>query len=222
MAKILSTKLLSDSAYERLLAAGHELTQYNAVEAETLPFSAAPYPNYVCSSQNAVKALRDYWHRQDQAMLKNARWYCVGTQTAEALEQLGFKVSHCSENAETLIEEVLKPLNEPILWFSGVRKTRALEQFINDRGCDYIDCYLTRLVEKSFTTPYDALLFFSPSGVESFLKVNEMVRAHAFCIGETTAKAVRPHAQNGLSVSPKATSMQLVLEVIKHFKKDLS
>lgn len=222
MAKILSTKLLSDSAYERLLAAGHELTQYNAVEVETLPFSAAPYPNYVCSSQNAVKALRDYWHRQDQAMLKNARWYCVGTQTAEALEQLGFKVSHCSENAETLIEEVLKPLNEPILWFSGVRKTRALEQFINDRGCDYIDCYLTRLVEKSFTTPYDALLFFSPSGVESFLKVNEMVRAHAFCIGETTAKAVRPHAQNGLSISPKATSMQLVLEVIKHFKKDLS
>lgn len=221
MAKILSSKLLSDSAYERLLAAGHELTQYNAVEAETLPFSAAPYPHYVCSSQNAVKALRDYWHRQDQAMLKNARWYCVGTQTAEALEQLGFKVSHCSENADTLIEEVLKPLNEPILWFSGVRKTRALEQFINDRGCDYIDCYLTRLVEKSFTTPYDALLFFSPSGVESFLKVNEMVRAHAFCIGETTAKAVRPHAQNGLSVSQKATSMQLVLEVIKHFKKDL-
>lgn len=222
MAKILSTKLLSDSAYERLLAAGHELTQYNAVEAETLPFSAAYYPHFVCSSQNAVKALSDYWHRQDQEMLKNAGWYCVGTQTAEALEQLGFKVSHCSENAETLIEEVLKPLNEPILWFSGVRKTRALEQFINDRGCDYIDCYLTRLVEKSFTTPYDALLFFSPSGVESFLKVNEMVRAHAFCIGETTAKAVRPHAQNGLSISPKATSMQLVLEVIKHFKKDLS
>lgn len=222
MAKILSTKLLSDSAYERLLAAGHELTQYNAVEAETLPFSAAYYPRFVCSSQNAVKALSDYWHRQDQEMLKNAGWYCVGTQTAEALEQLGFKVSHCSENAETLIEEVLKPLNEPILWFSGVRKTRALEQFINDRGCDYIDCYLTRLVEKSFTTPYDALLFFSPSGVESFLKVNEMVRAHAFCIGETTAKAVRPHAQNGLSISPKATSVQLVLEVIKHFKKDLS
>ena len=154
-------------------------------------------------------------------MLKSARWYCVGTQTAEALEQLGFKVSHCSENAETLIEEVLKPLNEPILWFSGVRKTRALEQFINNRGCDYIDCYLTRLVEKSFTSAYDALLFFSPSGVESFLKANEMGRAHAFCIGETTAKAVRPHAQNGLSVSPKATSMQLVLEVIKHFKKDL-
>ena len=221
MAKILSSKLLSDSAYERLLAAGHELTQYNAVEAETLPFSAAPYPHYVCSSQNAVKALSEYAHRQDQAMLKSARWYCVGTQTAEALEQLGFKVSHCSENAETLIEQVLKPLNEPILWFSGVRKTRALEQFINNRGCDYIDCYLTRLVEKSFTSAYDALLFFSPSGVESFLKANEMGRAHAFCIGETTAKAVRPHAQNGLSVSPKATSMQLVLEVIKHFKKDL-
>jgi uroporphyrinogen-III synthase len=220
MAKILSSKLLSDSSYERLLAAGHELTQYNAVEAETLPFSAASYPHYVCSSQNAVRALSEYSHRQDQAMLKSARWYCVGTQTAEALEQLGFKVNHCSENAETLIEEVLKPLNDRILWFSGVRKTRALEQFINAKGCDYIDCYLTRLVYKTFAGPYDALLFFSPSGVESFLKVNEMGRAHAFCIGETTAKAVRPHTE-ALSVSPKATSMQLVLEVIKHFKKDL-
>jgi uroporphyrinogen-III synthase len=220
MAKILSSKLLSDSSYERLLAAGHELTQYNAVEAETLPFSVAAYPNFVCSSQNAVIALSEYAHRQDQAMLKSARWYCVGTQTAEALEQLGFKVNHCSENAETLIEEVLKPLNDRILWFSGVRKTRALEQFIINKGCDYIDCYLTRLVEKSFNSAYDALLFFSPSGVESFLKANEMGRAHAFCIGETTAKAVRPHTE-ALSVSPKATSMQLVLEVIKHFKKDL-
>ncbi|MGA0942441.1 MAG: uroporphyrinogen-III synthase [Flavobacteriaceae bacterium] len=190
------------------------------METQTLPFSAASYPHYVCSSQNAVRALSEYSHRQDQAILKSARWYCVGTQTAEALEQLGFKVNHCSENAETLIEEVLKPLNDRILWFSGVRKTRALEQFINNKGCDYIDCYLTRLVEKSFNSAYDALLFFSPSGVESFLKANEMGRAHAFCIGETTAKAVRPHTE-ALSVSPKATSMQLVLEVIKHFKKDL-
>lgn len=220
MAKILSTKMLSENAYERLLAAGHELTQYNAIEAETLPFSAAHYPYYVCSSQNAVAALKEYWHRQDEVMLKQATWFCVGSQTGEALETLGLKVSRMAENAEHLIEETLKPLNDRILWLSGVRKTRALEQFINNKGCDYMDCYLTRLVEKSFNGTYDALLFFSPSGVDSFLKSNKLGQARAFCIGETTAAAARAHTE-AISIASKATSMQLALEVIKHFKKEL-
>ena len=43
MASILSTKILEDAIYERLLAAGHALTHYNALEAEHFPFSAAPY-----------------------------------------------------------------------------------------------------------------------------------------------------------------------------------
>ncbi len=221
MAKILSTKILEDAVYERLLAAGHALTQYNALEAESFPFSAAPYPVYVCSSQNAVAALREYWHRQDQNTLQTAKWFCVGEKTAETLEALGIQVTATAENATALIENYLKPLDTKILWFTGVRKTPALENFIREKGCDYMDCYMTRAVQKSFSQDFDAILFFSPSGIESYLKSNSLQSTTlACCIGETTAEAAKAHTTD-LLVSKKASSMHLAVEVINHFKKEL-
>jgi uroporphyrinogen-III synthase len=221
MAKILSTKILEDAVYERLLAAGHTLTQYNALEAETFPFSAAPYPVYVCSSQNAVAALKEYWHRQDQSTLQVAKWFCVGEKTAEALEGLGIQVTATAENATALIENYLKPLDTKILWFTGIRKTAALETFIREKGCDYMDCYMTHAVQKSFSQDFDAVLFFSPNGIESYLKSNNLQSTTLACsIGETTAEAAKAHTTN-LLVSKKASSMHLAVEVINHFKKEL-
>lgn len=221
MAKILSTKIQEDAVYERLLAAGHVLTQYNALEAESFPFCAAPYPVYVCSSQNAVAALKEYWHRQDQNTFQAAKWFCVGEKTAKALEVLGVQVMATAENATALIENHLKPLETKILWFTGVRKTTALENFIREKGCDYMDCYMTRAVQKSFSQDFDAVLFFSPSGIESYLKNNRLKSSTlACCMGETTAEAAKVHTTN-LLVSKKASSMNLVVEVINHFKKEL-
>jgi uroporphyrinogen-III synthase len=221
MVSILSTKILEDAVYERLLAAGHALTHYSALEAEHFPFSSAPYPVYVCSSQNAVAALQEYWHRQDEKILLNAQWFCVGEQTANALADLGIKVTAQAENAATLIEDHLKPLHTKPLWFTGVRKTAALEHFIREKGCDYMDCYMTRTVEKSFSNTFDAVMFFSPSGIESYLKHNSLSDSTlACCIGETTAEAAKAHTSN-LLVSKKAGAMHLAVEVINHFKKKL-
>jgi len=221
MVSILSTKILEDAVYERLLAAGHALTHYNALEAEHFPFSSAPYPVYVCSSQNAVAALKEYWHRQDEKILLNAQWFCVGEQTANALADLGIKVTAQAENAAALIEDHLKPLQTKPLWLTGVRKTAALEHFIREKGCDYMDCYMTRAVEKTFSNTFDAVLFFSPSGIDSYLKYNALSDSTlACCIGETTAEAVKAHSSN-LLVSKKAGAMHLAVEVINHFKKEL-
>ena len=84
-----------------------------------------------------------------------------------------------------------------------------------------MDCYMTRAVQKSFSQDFDAVLFFSPSGIESYLKSNSLQSATlACCIGETTAEATMAHTTN-LLVSKKASNMHLAVEVINHFKKEL-
>ena len=92
MAKILSTKILSEGSFERLIAAGHQCSHYDVLSVEPLPFAAPKYDVYICSSQNAVKALSYYWKNQDTKHLLNTDWYCVGEKTTELLKNLGIKV----------------------------------------------------------------------------------------------------------------------------------
>ena len=62
------------------------------------------------------------------------------------------------------------------------------------------------------------LLFYSPSGVESYLQTNSIGASWCFCIGETTATAVRPLTER-LTVSPKADA-DLLVAAAQHILDD--
>ena len=222
MANILSTKTLSESALERLLAAGHKVTHYDILEAEHLPFAAPPYQVYICSSQNAVAALKHYWKNQSVDYLLNTDWYCVGEKTKESLESLGLRVLVCSENAEDLIENHLNSdalKDKRKLWLTGVRKTPATQAFLQAHRADYIDVYLTIPNLRMFEQSFDGILFYSAQGVETFMKANLVTSTTTlFCIGATTADAALKHSQQ-VVVAKKASSELLVIDTVLHFKK---
>ena len=56
------------------------------------------------------------------------------------------------------------------------------------------------------------VLFYSPSGIDSYLKENNTDKT-AFCIGETTAKAARNHFEN-VQVA-NLPSVESLLELVK-------
>ena len=171
MAKILSTKTLSEVSFERLLAAGHQISHYDIISAEPLPFAAPRYDLYICSSQNSVTALSHYWKNQDQEHLLNTDWYCVGDKTAEALKKMKLKVVEIAHSAKELIEERLSnpELEEKRkLWLSGVKKTKETEAFIRSKKADAIDVYLTIPNLKKVAESFDVILFYSPQGIEYF------------------------------------------------------
>ena len=56
---------------------------------------------------------------------------------------------------------------------------------------------------------FDGILFFSPSGVQSFMVENSMESAMAFCIGETTASEAKKHTEN--VVIANSTSIESVI-----------
>ena len=56
-----------------------------------------------------------------------------------------------------------------------------------------IEAYRTVLNERKFDKVFDGILFYSPSGIESYLNDNIDRIAVAFCIGETTAQEARKY-----------------------------
>lgn len=221
MAKILSTKILSESTFERLLAAGHSITHYDLFNSEPLPFAAPLYDIYICSSQNAVASLKHYWKNQPVEYLLNTDWYCVGEKTKESLESLGLNVIVCAETAEELIEKYLDSdaLNDKRkLWLTGVRKTPATHAYLQAKKADYIDVYVTIPNLKVFEQSFDGILFYSAHGVDTFMKAHQIDSATTlFCIGTTTATAALKFSQKVVTAK-QASAERLVADTVLYFK----
>ena len=224
MAKILSTKALSEVSFERLLAAGHQISHYDIISAEPLPFAAPRYDIYICSSQNAVNALLHYWKNQDQEHLLNTDWYCVGNKTAEALKKLNLRVVEIVHSAKELIEEKLSShaLEEKRkLWLTGVKKTKETEAFIRNKKADSIDVYLTIPNLKKVSESFDVVLFYSPLGIEYFLKSNSIDESvKVYCIGETTAQKAESLNIPVTAVAKTPSSERMVLDCILDLKNN--
>ncbi len=224
MAKILSTKTLSEVSFERILAAGHQISHYDIISAEPLPFAAPRYDLYICSSQNAVNALSHYWKNQDQEHLLNTDWYCVGDKTAEALKKMGLRVVEIAHSAKELIEETLSSPEfeeKRKLWLSGVKKTKETETYIRSKKADAIDVYLTIPDLKKVSESFDVVLFFSPQGIEYFLKSNSIEEGvKVYCIGDTTAQKAETLNISVTAVAKTPSSERMVLDCILDLKNN--
>ncbi|GAA6764644.1 hypothetical protein AAFH68_05750 [Flavobacterium sp. CGRL1] len=63
----------------------------------------------------------------------------------------------------------------------------------------------------------EALLFFSPSGVKSYLKDNTINKQLCFCIGETTAEALHKITKN-IIIADQPTIEDVIEDVIQEYK----
>jgi uroporphyrinogen-III synthase len=110
--------------------------------------------------------------------------------------------------------------NESFLHLCGNRKLPDFGlgmQAENIKYCETI-VYQTHLVPRKQNPEPTGVLFFSPSGVESYLSNNSIGNSWCFCIGNTTASAVAQHT-NRITI-PKSPNINLVIaQAAKHFRK---
>lgn len=85
------------------------------------------------------------------------------------------------------------------------------------RAFQEIIVYKTMLTHKKIDAVPDAVLFFSPSGVESHEKYHELANTHCFCIGDTTAAAFT-QVPKSISVAKTPSANQVVAKTIHYFK----
>jgi len=216
MSSILSTKLLSSSQKELLLNANQSFVAYDAITIEYLKYeqNKTTFDYYIFTSKNGVKAFLKNENQNKKPV------FCVGKKTKICLEENGFKVAKTAHNSMALGKIIAKShKNESFLIFSGNLRRAELGSILHQNNIYHkeIIVYTTHLNYKRYTRSFDGILFFSPSGVQSFIKENRLENSYAFCIGNTTAMEAKKHT-NQVIIANKPSIENVLVQAIKHFR----
>lgn len=190
--KILSTKILTD--IQRELLASYEVEEVSMID---ISFGEGfkiteKIENAVFTSANSVRSVFKI-HQNKANWFKTV--YCVGTKTQSLLEKYGIKVAVVANNAAELAQVLAHKFSEEthllkeISWFCGNLKNDDLPSIMAENGVLVTEykVYTTTLVPQKINKPFDAILFYSPSGIKSYLQKNKATLAPVICIGVTTA-----------------------------------
>lgn len=202
---ILSTRSLEDSLVKEIAGAGLGLIQSDFIRIDTLEDpSSIKHSTVIVSSKNALRGMN----------LKGKKVFCVGSKTKAAIEGLGYEVAKVFSSSEKLGMYVAA-LGEPATFICGRLRMNSVEKCFEEASVQLqvIEAYETIMTPEKVSEKYDAALFFSPSGVESFFSENEFSET-AVCIGPTTKAAFKKYSNNSV-VSDETTIESVVAKAIE-------
>lgn len=217
---ILSTKTLSTEQRQFFIEANLDLLEQDFIEIENNNFELNNIKdNLIFSSQNAILSLMN---QPDWEKFKTKNVFCVGIKSKELLEQNGFKVDVYMDYASELAEIITLIYNkESFTFFSGNLRKETLPKALKAAKIDFneIEVYQTKLApfKISKEEKLDGILFFSPSAVESFLTNNKIKSEICFCIGETTAEALKNNEIKNIVIAESPTIDDVIAEVIEYY-----
>ena len=196
METIVSTKILTEAQQSVLSGLDIQLIEHNFVSINLLPIKLTlPYNLLIFTSQNAVRSVLQH---PLATTLKDCVVLCVGKRTAQLLEKSGFTVCCSFHYATDLTKYLSANLKEfenmtHIAFFAGTHRLETLPQFFAKYlpNVEEITAYQTELTPITIHKKVDGILFFSPSGVESYRSCNPAGKEKVFCIGDTTAEAAQ-------------------------------
>lgn len=213
---ILATKRLAPNQKQFLLNAGFWVMDEDFIAVNPLNFESSDLQDVVIfTSQNAVvQVVTQKENIQHKPVL------CVGEKTKKLLLDHGFSVLDCLSNAEELVETIEKKYwDKSFTFFCGKTKLDTIPQFFKERKLAHqiIEVYETLETPIKIAPKMDGILFFSPSGVSSYMKENKITTEICFCIGSTTATAVEPFTRN-IIMANQPTVENVIIQCINYFK----
>lgn len=217
--KILSTKKLTSSEKKNLSDSKFCLTEEDFIRIKLVEFKINSSNDLLLfTSKNAVLSLLKNKKLND---LKQVECICVGEKTKELLEENNFKVldySHYAEDLTAIISE--KYHNKSFTFFCGNLRRNTLPDFFtkNSIQFDEIQTYKNTFTSKKINEKFDTILFYSPSGVISFLEQNTISDEICFCIGTTTSQTLESYTKN-IILSEKPTTSSLLEKIIQYYQK---
>lgn len=216
--QILSTKILSPLQKQELVKIGLEVIEADFIKTENKPFELKNLnESLIFTSQNAVHSILSNPKSEE---LKKKNVYCVGLKTKTLLSDNGFNVVAYTGYASDLAEIIALIYNkESFTFFSGNLRRDTLPEALTEAGIKFneIQVYETSLQPQKIKGNPEAILFFSPSGVTSYLKDNSINKQLCFCIGETTAEALHKITKN-IIIADQPTIEDVIEDVINEYK----
>ncbi len=227
---IFATRKLPEKAAEKLLNAGFNLDEFDFIQVstqydETSFLSQLNNPESqarVFTSKNAVHALADLLSNNPIELSKK-KAFTVGIKATERLAELGIKANVRSDNAMILAQIIARNADvKAVDFFCGDQALDDLPEYLASKNIKVHKeiVYHTDLVQEKVSTElFDGLIFLSPSAVYSFFKKNTVnCKTPAFCIGATTAEAVRRRCDNPRIIAHHPSIDGVVERVIEYFQ----
>lgn len=170
--------------------------------------------NVIITSQNAVEALLTNFSAVE-LQFKNI--YCVGRRTKRMVEKRIGKVTHMAPNAKKLAEYLVEYIDgTEVTYFCSDLRLDDLPKILTENNItvNEVEAYQTKYDSEKFDNAVDGIMFYSPSTIEAFLKVNK-ANGIAFCIGETTANIAKKHFED-VRVA-KVPTVESVIELVNEY-----
>lgn len=214
MATVLSTKKLALNQKELLLNSRIGLVEYDSISIKFIDFTLeeGKIQNAIFTSKNALKAI-------EAKNIEIENCFCVGEKTSAYAKAFGLKISEKADNAKELALKIVKENSQKEFhFFSGNKRRDELPELLIENNIIYKETrvYETSLNPKQFESEFDGILFFSPSGVQSFIEKNQL-KTTAFCIGETTATEAKKHTSKVI-IASKPSIENVIVQVVNYLK----
>ena len=215
---ILSTKLLPETERKRLAESGLLLKEVPFIKKKyrSLNLPDLKDTKAIFTSVQAVKALQ--FNNFDFSKIATA--FCVGGRTVNVLNRLGVEVAVSAKNARELGSKIAGEYRkEHFMAFSGnLRRDELFEIMAQSHvEVEEIVVYDTIIHKRLLDKQFGRILFFSPSGVKSYVFGGNNTHADVYCLGSTTAEEAGRHF-NRVHIAPKPTINSLVEYVINDIK----
>lgn len=214
---IVSTKKLLPNQKQLLLDRDFVVIEEDFIATKIKNFELSKInDNLIFTSQNAVQSVLQHPNCSE---LKSKNVFCVGLKTKQLLAENGFNVIAYTGYAADLAEIISLIYNkESYTFFSGNLRRDILPNTLkeNEIAFNEIEVYETSITSKKVTSKVDGILFFSPSAVESYLKLNTIKNEFCFCIGDTTAETLEKNNIKNIIIAEKP-SVENVLEAVIYY-----
>ncbi len=174
----------------------------------------------VFTSANAIGAMAGIF----KTAKPNWNIYCIGNATKKAVTEYfdPSAIKGIAFDGEELAKIIHADKVSSVVFFCGDKRLDALPQYLyqHDIMVREIVVYRTKETPEQLVKHYQAIMFYSPNGVNSFFRVNKIwPHTVLFAIGNTTATALRTKTKNDIIVADTPSKENIVEKVIEHFHK---
>lgn len=225
---ILCTRPLTSALLEEAAEAGIIIDEIPFIETESIlsvevqqeiELVSTEVATVVFTSMNAVDAVNTFLDgHQPEWMI-----YSIGTATARLIKEYfgEERIAGTANDATALAELIAEDrFTDEVVFFCGDQRRDELPAILKQQDIEVneIVVYQTIEVPHKIDTFYHGILFFSPSAVRSFFKLNKLdEKTMAFAIGNTTAKEIMKFSNNKIIISDEPGKENLVQKMIEYF-----
>lgn len=225
---ILSTRPVSEEMMEKASANNILLDVISFIETtpvsdfavqQEIELASVQQTTVVFTSMNAVEAVAGIL----DGYQPDWQIFCMGFKTRELVIQYFGEASivETASNAAELAEQIIESaISDEIIFFCGNKRREELPAKLREQEMEVTEIVVYETVENASVVdkPYQGILFFSPSAVESFFSANKPApETFVFTIGQTTEKTVKRFCKNQVIVSEYPGKDQLVEQAIQYF-----